>query len=77
MLLSSDFYISKEDTLEALREYETEHQTSLSLNSLHGSLSDITKGIIQKVLEEEGYNQSKAASRLKISRSTLRRHLEM
>ena len=77
MLLSSDFYISKEDTLEALREYETEHQTSLSLNSLYGSLSDITKGIIQKVLEEEGYNQSKAASRLKISRGTLRRHLEM
>lgn len=77
MLISSDLYISMQDTLEALKEYESEHQSPHPTYSIQGSLSDITKEIIQKVLEEEDFNQSKAAARLKISRGTLRRHLEM
>ena len=77
MLISTDFYINVQDTLEALKEYETEYQHSHPTYSLQGSLSDITKGIIQEVLKEEGYNQSKTAARLKISRGTLRRHLEI
>lgn len=77
MLISSDLYISMQDTQEALKEYETEHLHADTGYTIQGSLSDITKDIIQKVLKEENYNQSKAAARLKISRGTLRRHLEM
>lgn len=77
MLISSDLYISMQDTQEALKEYETEHLHADAGYTIQGSLSDITKDIIQRVLKEENYNQSKAAARLKISRGTLRRHLEM
>lgn len=77
MLISSDLYINMQDTQEALKEYETEHLHADAGYTIQGSLSDITKDIIQRVLKEENYNQSKAAARLKISRGTLRRHLEM
>jgi len=36
-----------------------------------GTLEDINRKIIQKVLEQEGQNKSKAAKRLKITRATL------
>ena len=37
----------------------------------HGTLEDINRKIIQKVLEQEGQNKSKAAKRLNITRATL------
>lgn len=40
-----------------------------------GTLNEITKRVIQQVLREENMNQSKAARRLGIGRSTLRRYL--
>ncbi|ANS73501.1 hypothetical protein AWM70_01970 [Paenibacillus yonginensis] len=43
---------------------------------LTGSLEHIEKKIIEKVLEEEGFNQTKAAKRLDINRSTLWRKLK-
>ncbi|MDC3425838.1 PrpR N-terminal domain-containing protein [Aquibacillus sp. 3ASR75-11] len=42
---------------------------------LHGTLEDMEQLIIQKVLDQEGNNQSKAAERLGINRSTLWRKL--
>lgn len=42
---------------------------------LNGTLEDITGKIIEKVLEEEGMNQSRAAKRLGISRGTIWKHL--
>ena len=44
--------------------------------ALDGPLSEITRSVIQAVLAEEGMNQSKAAKRLGISRSTLWRKLK-
>lgn len=43
---------------------------------LDGSLDDITRRVVRQVVAEEGGNQSRAARRLQIGRSTLRRHLE-
>ncbi|WP_261133543.1 sigma-54-dependent transcriptional regulator [Bacillus sp. Marseille-Q3570] len=42
---------------------------------LRGTLEEIEQRVIEKVLEEEGFNQSKAAKRLGINRSTLWRKL--
>lgn len=44
--------------------------------SLEGTLDDITKRVILQVLKEENMNQSSAAKRLGIGRSTLRRHIQ-
>lgn len=42
---------------------------------LSGTLEEITQKVIQKVLEEERMNQSRAAKRLGISRGTIWKHL--
>lgn len=42
---------------------------------LSGTLDEITKQVIKKVLEEEGMNQSKAVKRLGISRGTIWKRL--
>lgn len=44
--------------------------------SLEGTLEEIEQRILQTILEEEGMNQSKAAARLGISRSTLWRKMK-
>jgi hypothetical protein len=44
--------------------------------SLEGTLEEITRAIVRRVLEEEDMNQSKAAKRLGISRSTVWRMLK-
>lgn len=49
---------------------------STSVYQLEGTLEDIEHQVIQSVLEEENYNQSKAAKRLGINRSTLWRKLK-
>ena len=60
-----------------LKKYETDDNPSHTSGgiSLEGTLDDITKRIVNQVLREENMNQSKAAKRLNIGRSTLRRHL--
>lgn len=76
MLLSDEIYITEKETAEALSEYRNAFaEPKVDNFSREGSLEDITKSIISQVLQEEGGNQSKAAKRLNISRSTLRRHL--
>lgn len=61
-----------EQLLGRKKEGAVRHDSSL----LTGTLEDIEKKIIEKVLEEEGYNQTKAAKRLNINRSTLWRKLK-
>ncbi len=48
----------------------------VSSRLLKGTLAQIEKRIIEKVMEEEGFNQTKAAKRLQINRSTLWRKLK-
>lgn len=43
---------------------------------LHKPLDEIERSVIQQILAEEGMNQSAAAKRLGISRSTLWRKLK-
>ncbi len=50
-------------------------QEGTSILSIQGTLADMEQQIMQKVLAEEGMNQSKAAKRLGINRSTLWRKL--
>lgn len=64
-------------------EYAIEKEKNISVMgnartlSLDGTLDEITGEVVRKVLEEEQMNQSKAAKRLGISRSTLWRKLKM
>ncbi|MDR9856372.1 PrpR N-terminal domain-containing protein [Paenibacillus sp. VCA1] len=51
-------------------------ESGASPDLLSGTLDQIEKKIIEKVLEEEGFNQTKAAKRLQINRSTLWRKLK-
>ena len=43
--------------------------------SLHGTLNEITRNVILSVLKEEGYNKTRSAKRLDITRVTLNRYL--
>ena len=69
--------ITAEEAAYVLKKYETDDNPSHTSGgiSLEGTLDDITKRIVNQVLREENMNQSKAAKRLNIGRSTLRRHL--
>ena len=69
--------ITAEEAAYVLNKYETDDNPSHTSGgiSLEGTLDDITKRIVNQVLREENMNQSKAAKRLNIGRSTLRRHL--
>ncbi|WP_339321740.1 PrpR N-terminal domain-containing protein [Paenibacillus sp. FSL W8-0194] len=51
-------------------------ESGASSELLKGTLDQIERKIIEKVLEEEGFNQTKAAKRLQINRSTLWRKLK-
>ncbi len=67
-------YISPADLQDVL-EQEAGSAKMSSLYSMEGTLDEITQRIIEAVLKEENMNQSKAAQRLGISRSTLWRKL--
>jgi transcriptional regulator with PAS, ATPase and Fis domain len=72
------FYIDKEDVENVLikleqPEFKNDVLTSIDIS---GTLEEIERQVITKVLEEEGLNQSKAAKRLGINRSTLWRKLK-
>ena len=60
---------------ESLLSQSNELESAFKLNP-DWSLRDITQQIALKVLQEEHFNQSKAAKRLKISRTTLWRLLK-
>lgn len=49
---------------------------ALSYIDISGTLEEIERQVITKVLEDEGMNQSRAAKRLGINRSTLWRKLK-
>lgn len=70
-------YISMEDTEQRLKiEDDMADYNRNDSISLEGSLEDIECRVVQRVLQEENMNQSKAADRLKISRSTIWRKLK-
>ncbi|WP_411954185.1 PrpR N-terminal domain-containing protein [Alkalibacillus sp. S2W] len=75
VVLAENGYVLKyEHVKKYLQEkYSTQ---STSVYQLEGTLEDIEYQVIQSVLEEENYNQSKAAKRLGINRSTLWRKLK-
>lgn len=77
-LQTRSYYIEKEDVETVLKQQEQPEKKNDALTSLDisGTLEDIERQIITKVLEEEGFNQSKAAKRLGINRSTLWRKLK-
>nr|WP_241426748.1 sigma-54-dependent transcriptional regulator [Dysosmobacter acutus] len=66
------YYLSEADIKEALKAESVQSGLPLQPDiDLTQSLNEINKRIVSLVLEEEGMNQSKAALRLGISRSTI------
>jgi DNA-binding protein Fis len=79
ILRASSFNITAEEVRQAIKNYEAQFlkkDNEKEVVSLDGSLEDIVRRIIKKILQEEQGNQSRTARRLGISRTTLRRHLE-
>lgn len=71
-------YISEQLTCEVLEKDSPlvgTSQNNIPID-LSGTLDEITKNIIKLILEQENMNQSKAAKRLNISRSTLWKKLQ-
>lgn len=77
ILCSDSTFITKQQVMDCLKKCgaETVSAQREETLSLDGTLDDITKRVIRQVLKEEHMNQSSAAKRLGIGRSTLRRHL--
>ncbi|MFD1388184.1 PrpR N-terminal domain-containing protein [Oceanobacillus sp. FSL W7-1293] len=77
-LESQSYYIEKTevDTVFKRVEQQAKQNDVLSYVDMSGTLEEIEKQVITKVLEEEGMNQSRAAKRLGINRSTLWRKLK-
>lgn len=67
------FYISAEEVQAVLS--NEERKTTAASFDLSGTLEDIERRVIQQVLKEENMNQSAAAKRLGIGRSTLWRKI--
>ena len=79
ILRAASFNITAEEVRQAIKNYEAQFlkkDNEKEVVSLDGSLEDIVRRIIKKILQEEQGNQSRTARRLGISRTTLRRHLE-
>jgi len=69
-------YIRKEDFNDILKNTDDHTQLGCSVIDLNKPLAEIEKDIIWKVLQEEEMNQTRAAKRLGINRSTLWRKLK-
>jgi transcriptional regulator with PAS, ATPase and Fis domain len=67
-------YVIEKTTIEKLM--SRKKGTGIHTEWLSGTLDEIEKKIIEHVLKEEDYNQTKAARRLNINRSTLWRKLK-
>ncbi|MDM5338595.1 PrpR N-terminal domain-containing protein [Fictibacillus enclensis] len=77
-LQSNSYYIDREDVEIVLNLFQQQENDKDEVEpfDLSGTLEEIEKRVISKVLEEEGQNQSRAAKRLGINRSTLWRKLK-
>ncbi|MFJ7978132.1 PrpR N-terminal domain-containing protein [Peribacillus sp. NPDC096379] len=76
-LQSHSYYIEKEEVETVFKRLEQQEKNdALTHIDISGTLEEIEKQVITKVLEEEGLNQSKTAKRLGINRSTLWRKLK-
>jgi transcriptional regulator with PAS, ATPase and Fis domain len=75
---TASYYIDKEDVETVLKRLEQTEMKNDALTpiDISGTLEEIERQVITKVLEEEGLNQSKASKRLGINRSTLWRKLK-
>lgn len=78
IILTNDFYINA-STVNSVLANEDLKQPELMTNNinLNNTLENINKDIVEFVLKEENFNQSKAAKRLGISRSTIWRWLNL
>jgi transcriptional regulator with PAS, ATPase and Fis domain len=77
VILTNSFYINAETVEKVLaNEKIPKSQAYKHFIDLNKHLDEITKDIINLVLTEENFNQSKAAERLGISRSTLWRKIK-
>jgi len=78
VLLTDSPYISVNDTESVLRTEAQDASVSYKNDriNLSGTLNSITRDIVMRVLQEENMNQSHAAQRLGISRSTLWRMMK-
>lgn len=78
MVLTDSAYIGEKLTREVLEQENfsiSDARSSLPVD-LSGTLDEITKNVVKFVLTQENMNQSKAAKRLDISRSTLWKKLQ-
>jgi DNA-binding NtrC family response regulator len=76
---SQSYYIEKNDVqtvLNQLNQQQKNNNTSITTIDISGTLEEIEKQVITRVLEAEEMNQSRAAKRLGINRSTLWRKLK-
>jgi transcriptional regulator, propionate catabolism operon regulatory protein len=62
--------------LETIRKVIATQAPATAWRVPRGTLKDIEKEVIQAVLQEENYNQSRTAERLGINRATLWRKLK-
>ncbi len=76
-LSTTGLFISADSVRKALGELNQVKavQQGYAAIDLSGTLDEITRKVIERVLEEEGMNQSKAAKRLGISRGTVWKRL--
>lgn len=76
VLITDGAFVSGGDTRRILLKEETFLVTPSSPDFLRGTLDEITTNVLRRVLAEEGGNQSNAAKRLGIGRSTMWRKLQ-
>lgn len=76
VLTTKSGYITLSKAKTAIDQLASEHEEKQLSSYLHGTLDEIERRIIRTVLEEENMNQSKAAKRLNINRTTLWRKLK-
>nr|WP_180272909.1 sigma-54-dependent Fis family transcriptional regulator [Bacillus pumilus] len=76
VLTTKSGYITLSQAKPAIDQLASENEEKQLSTYLHGTLDEIERLIIRTVLEEENMNQSKAAKRLNINRTTLWRKLK-
>ena len=76
IILTDNYYISDETVKTVLENEKTKSNQQFGTLDLDKPLNEITKDIITFILSQENFNQTKAAERLGISRSTLWRKLK-
>lgn len=76
VIQSSGYYIETAEVEKVLQSFDSRTGVGLCNINLHATLQEMERQIILQVLEEEENNQSNAAKRLGINRSTLWRKLK-